>query len=181
VKPSFRVGLRALQEGDAEALYAAIEASRPQLKRRLRWIAAVRAPEDCREFIRGRALAGERLEELVYGVFEARRGLIGIAALQNLRKNPGVAEFSCWISAPSRGRGLACQAGRLLVALAFKNKGLRRLYARLEPSNRPARKVIQKLGFRYEGRLRHAKRLNGRWVDQECWGLLKSDRNKRGS
>ena len=181
MRPGFRVGLRRLEEGDAEALHGAIGASRASLKRRLRWVASVSALEDCREFIRRSGCAAHRQEELVYGIFEPRGGLVGVAALQNLLKTPGVAELSCWIRAESRGKGCASGAGRLLIELAFRRDGLRRLYARLEPSNRPARKVIQKLGFFYEGRLRQEKRLNGRWVDQECWGLLRSEWKKRGS
>jgi ribosomal-protein-alanine N-acetyltransferase len=52
---------------------------------------------------------------------------------------------------------------------------LHRLYARIDPANRPSRKVLKKLRFRYEGTLREDKRLNGRWVHQECWGMLRSE------
>lgn len=39
----------------------------------------------------------------------------------------------------------------------------------------PGRKVLQSLEFRYEGCLRQDLRLNGRWIDQECWGLLRAE------
>ena len=74
--------------------------------------------------------------------------------------------------------GLAVEAGRRLLKTAFLKEGLQRVYARIEPSNRAARRILQKLGFSYEGCLRREKKLNGRWVDQECWGLLKSEMKK---
>ncbi|MBI2362306.1 MAG: GNAT family N-acetyltransferase, partial [Elusimicrobia bacterium] len=69
----------------------------------------------------------------------------------------------------------ATEAGRLMVDHAFRRMELRRLWARLDPANRAFRHVLKKLGFRYEGCLRADKRLNGRWIDQECWGMLRSD------
>lgn len=174
-----KVELRPLKEADAEALYAAIEASRAHLKRRLRWPASVGSAENCRDFIRESLRAAERREKLVYGVFELKAGaLAGVAALQNLNLTPGLGELAFWISAEKSRKGYAFEAAKSLAAAALKGGGFDRLYARIDPANRPARRVIQKLGFRYEGRLRHEKRVNGRWVDQECWGLLKKEWKK---
>ena len=171
-----RLELRPLAESDGEALFAAIDATREALKRRLRWVGAVASAEDCRGFIRAAAEAEKRGESAVYAVVEAKsKGLVGIAALQRLLENPGLAEASAWIRGDRQEKGYAVEAGRLLIALAFKGDGLHRLYARIDPANRAARKVLQRIGFRYEGCLRHEKRLNGRWVDQECWGLLKGE------
>jgi ribosomal-protein-serine acetyltransferase len=176
------VELRPLEAGDAEALFAAIEASRKPLQRRLGWAAAVKTAADCGDFIGRGAAAREAKEELVYGVFERGKGeLVGVVALQNLRATPGLAGVSGWVRADKVLKGRGTEALRLLVGRAFRSDGLLRLYARIDPLNRAARKVVQKLGFQYEGRLRREKRLNGRWIDQECWGLLKSEWLKEGA
>ena len=47
-----RIVLRPLEESDAAALFEAIASSRPRLKRRMKWVQAIRTPDDCREFIR---------------------------------------------------------------------------------------------------------------------------------
>ena len=78
-----------------------------------------------------------------------------------------------------QNKGYGVEAGRLLIAHAFRRESLQKLYARLDPGNRGARKVLQRAGFRYEGCLRREKRLNGRWIDQECWGLLRSEWRKK--
>ncbi len=173
-----RLELRPLEDGDAAALYSAIEASRAALKRRLRWPAGVRSPSDCRRFI-GSAGSG-RGAERTFGIFSRgtarRRGsLLGVAALEGHTRERPVAELSLWVRSDSLDKGYGCEAGKLLIAHAFKKEGMRRLYVRIDPANRAGRKVIQKLGFRYEGCLRQDKRLNGRWINQECWGLLRGE------
>lgn len=171
-----RLRLRPLEEADAEALFAAVEASREVLRRRLRWGGEAASAGSSRAFIRAAAEGRVRGEREDYGVFEARSGaLAGVAALQGLLAVPGLAELSLWIRADRQGRGYGVEAGRILTAHAFRRDGAQKLWARLDPSNRAARKVLQSVGFRYEGCLRHEKRLSGRWIDQECWGLLRSE------
>jgi RimJ/RimL family protein N-acetyltransferase len=98
-----------------------------------------------------------------------------VAALRWLGEDVQVAELCGWIASDRLGRGYASEAGRALAERAFKAMGVRRLFARIDPGNRAARQVFQKLGFRYEGCLRREKRLNGRWIDQECWGVLREE------
>lgn len=174
-----RVSLRALAEEDGEALLEAVTSSREGLKRRLRWVSKVQTLDDCRTFIGASAQEGGSGDSAVFAVLEPRTGaLAGIAALQNLRAEPGVAELSGWIRSDRQGKGYAQDAAKTLLNHAFRREGFQRVYARIDPLNRAARKVIRRLGFRYEGCLRHDKRLNGRWVDQECWGLLRSEWRK---
>jgi RimJ/RimL family protein N-acetyltransferase len=155
------VDLRPLNASHAAPLFAAAESSRAQLKRRFGWTEQLKAQADCGAFIRG--------TEAARGVFELETGvLVGVAALEDS------GELSIWIAAPRCDRGYATEAARALIERGFKG-GRHRVWCRIEPSNRAARKVLQKLGFKYEGCLRKEKRLNGRWIDQECWGLLKEE------
>ncbi len=163
-----RLKLSPLGDADAMPLFGAIAASRADLRRRLGWSDEVRGPEEARAFI----AAASQGERALYGVREiAGEDLVGVATLEGA----GPAELSGWVRSDKTGRGYALEAGRLLIAQAFRGGGLRKLYARLDPANRAARKVVRRLGFRYEGCLRRHKRLNGRWVDQECWGLLREE------
>ena len=174
-KPKGRLALRPLGAADAAALLDAIEASREALKRRFRWPAAVISPEQCAEYV-SRTIAREAEgKEIVRGAFSLKSGeLIGVGALQRLDENPGVAELSLWVRDDRTGKGYAKDLGQALIELAFKGR-VHRLYVRLDPANRNARQVIKRLGFKYEGLLRREKKLNGRWIDQECWGRLKED------
>ncbi len=175
-----RVSLRPLIGSDAEGLFSAVDSSRRVLKRRLRWVAGISSIGDCRAFIQTSLAEARCGAHEVFAVVE--RGnpgiLAGSAALQGVGDMPRLAEISGWIRSDRSGRGYATQALRLLVAHALRQDVLHKFYARIDPANRAARKVFQKAGFRYEGCLRHEKRLNGRWINQECWGLLRGEWGK---
>lgn len=173
-----RVTLRPLAEGDAAALLEAATASREALRRRLSWAAEDPTPESAARFIAAARDAAAAGVSAVWGVFEAKGGaLAGVASLEELKPaDRGHARLALWVRTGRTDRGFATEAGRLVVEHAFKRLELRRLSARLDPANRAFRHVLKKLGFRYEGCLRADKRLNGRWIDQECWGMLRGDR-----
>lgn len=177
-KGKARLELRPLSAADAPALLNAIEASREALKRRFRWPGQVVSPEQCAEYVAKTAEAEARGEEMVRGAFLTKNGeLVGVGALQKLKENPGLAEISVWVRADKQNKKYGQEIGRALIETAFKAHVLRllRLWSRIDPANRAARQVLKKLRFKYEGRLRREKRLNNRWIDQECWGLLKED------
>jgi RimJ/RimL family protein N-acetyltransferase len=174
-KAAPRLSLRPLSSADAPELLEAIEVSRAELKRRFRWPSSVVSPEQCAEFVAAAVEREKKGQELVRGAFAAKDGkLVGIGALQRLDAEPGVGEMSLWVRTDRNGKNFAQDIGRALIETAFKGRVLR-LYTRLDPTNRAGRQVLKKLKFKYEGRLRRDKRLNGRGVDQECWGLLKED------
>ena len=71
--------------------------------------------------------------------------------LQRLLDAPGLAEACLWIRTDRRDKGLASEAGKLLVDHALRPDSFQKISARIDPANRAARKVLKRLGFRYEG------------------------------
>jgi len=169
-----RIHLRLLTREDTDLLFAAVESSREVLKRRLRWVAGVRDAADERRFIDA---SGQDGDASVWGIFDNRSDrLVGVAALDSSEADEtGRARLGLWIRAERQDKGYGAEAGRVILDHAFRRAGMHRVFARLDPTNRPFRKVLKKLGLRYEGCLRSDRRLNGRWVDQECWGMLKGE------
>jgi len=175
-----RVRLRTLSDSDAAPLFEAVESSREALKRWFSWVPKAGGAGDEAAFIRTSREEAERGESRGWGVFESRsERLAGVASVGGLAPpERGRGRFCVWIRSDRRDRGYATEAGRLLVEHAFRRLNLHRLFARIDPANRGARRVLRKLGFRYEGRLRDDSKINGRWIDTECWGLLKAERRK---
>ncbi len=171
-----RLSLRPFAEADAPALFAAIAASKQPLRRRFRWAESVNAESDALAFIRASAEAAGTGASFAFGAFEVKSAkVLGVAAFDPVMAAAQRAQLSLWIRADEQDKGYAVEAGRLAVDHGFRKLGLHRLSARIDPTNRAARKVLQRLGFRYEGCLRQDKRLNSRWIDQECWGQLKGE------
>lgn len=172
-----RLLLRPLSPADAGAVYEALQTSREALRRRLCWIDEVRSAVDEESFLLAADERRERGQALVFGVFEragrAFLGVVSLAAIETVHASK--AELSAWVRTDLQDRGFGSEAVRAACDHAFHNLGLHRLYVRIDPANRPSRKVLKKLKFHYEGTLREDKRLNGRWIHQECWGMLRSE------
>jgi ribosomal-protein-alanine N-acetyltransferase len=67
------------------------------------------------------------------------------------------------------------KAMRLLIPFVFQSLGLHRLEAACIPENEPSRRLLQKLGFREEGRARLYLQINGEWRDHILFALLEDD------
>jgi len=81
-----------------------------------------------------------------------------------------------WILAPhAQGHGYATEAARLLLALAFDELGLHRVYAELDPRNTGSVHVCERLGMRHEGHFVEHMWLKGEWTDTGHYAILESE------
>ena len=67
------------------------------------------------------------------------------------------------------------QALHLLLADLFLNSPLERIEARCDTRNRASQRVLEKVGFRQEGRLRGYFVMGGERVDNFLYAILRSD------
>jgi [ribosomal protein S5]-alanine N-acetyltransferase len=131
------------------------QASRDSYVARIEHIAVPFTVDDGRRWIEQQqelALTGRGwafvVEEL--GTGEAVGG-VGITH----RHPPGAAEPGVWILGQRRNEGLAERAVGLLCGWALTaDTGVERVQAAVEPWNVAARRVLEKIGFQREGRLR---------------------------
>jgi len=99
---------------------------------------------------------------------------IGTIGLNHIDPKHHRAEFGILIGdAAARGRGLAFEAGRLLLDYAYNKLGLRRLYLHVFPDNEPALHLYRKLGFIQEGILRKHVVKNGKSRDVVVMAVLR--------
>ena len=74
-----------------------------------------------------------------------------------------------------QGRGLMGQALALVVTTAFRELGLYRLEANIQPTNVRSRALAARLGFRQEGFSPRYLKIGGEWRDHERWAILAED------
>jgi ribosomal-protein-alanine N-acetyltransferase len=84
-------------------------------------------------------------------------------------------ELGYWIAEPFWGRGLAAEACRAVLALAFAEYRPERMQARVIDGNEPSARVLAKLGFREEGTLRKSLLRRGRLEDVRMFSLLREE------
>lgn len=74
--------------------------------------------------------------------------------------------------------GYGTEAMSLLLDYAFNNKNLRRIEALVLEDNIASQKMHEKLGYKREGFLRESVYKDGRYKNQICYALLKSEYQK---
>ncbi|MDI7740596.1 GNAT family protein [Lysinibacillus fusiformis] len=66
------------------------------------------------------------------------------------------AEIGYFIDKNEWGKGYATEVAALMIEYGFEKLGLERIYGHCMSRNSASRKVMEKLGFKFEGTLRHA-------------------------
>jgi len=82
------------------------------------------------------------------------------------------ATIGYWVSERFAGKGVTPAAVALASDYAFFQVGLHRMEICIRPENAPSLRVVQKLGFRYEGLRRRYIHINGDWRDHFCFALV---------
>jgi len=70
------------------------------------------------------------------------------------------------------GRGLMTEAVRAVGIIAFRELGLHRLEANIQPDNVRSIRLVERLKFRREGYSPRYLQIDGAWRDHERWALL---------
>lgn len=111
----------------------------------------------------GRSLA---LAVLVNGQFRGQVTLGGIA-WGSLRSG----YIGYWIDEASAGHGYIPRAVAMTADYAFTTLGLHRIEINIRPENSASIRVVEKLGFRYEGLRRRYLHIDGDWRDHHSYAL----------
>jgi ribosomal-protein-alanine N-acetyltransferase len=85
------------------------------------------------------------------------------------------ATIGYWVAEEFAGRNVTPTAVALATDYCFYQLGLHRMEICIRPENEPSLRVVEKLGFRYEGLRRRYIHINGDWRDHFCFGLVSEE------
>jgi ribosomal-protein-alanine N-acetyltransferase len=85
------------------------------------------------------------------------------------------ATLGYWVAAAAGGRGHGTDAARLICAFAFEHAGLHRVQPAVIPRNVRSIRVVEKAGFRREGRALRYLNIAGRWEDHDIFAMTLED------
>lgn len=118
-----------------------------------------------------RASKGEVFEWHLF-VKEALCGSIRVKAIDGSDRKAKIGYF---IDHRFAGRGIITSAVASVLEFCFGPLCLNRIELRCALENVASKRVAEKLGFLHEGVLRQAEYLNGVFVDQHIYGMLRQD------
>lgn len=85
------------------------------------------------------------------------------------------ATIGYWVSERFAGRGITPTSVALATDACFTQFGLHRMEICIRPENGASLRVVQKLGFRYEGLRRRYIHIDGDWRDHHAYALTTED------
>jgi [ribosomal protein S5]-alanine N-acetyltransferase len=81
------------------------------------------------------------------------------------------ASVGYWIDRARAGQGIVPTAVALATDYCFTELGLHRMEVNIRPENAASLRVVEKLGFRYEGLRRDYLHIDGAWRDHRSYAL----------
>jgi ribosomal-protein-alanine N-acetyltransferase len=129
-------------------------------------------------------LAKEHLGRVIGSSFlfaiEQNSKLIGVIGFRKINPEDCCGEPLAFVKKELRGRGVFTDMVRAVVDFGFFELGLNRIYFYIDPKNESMRGKIKKLQAEgvpvvREGLLRQNELIRGDFVDDEIYGLIRSD------
>lgn len=108
---------------------------------------------------------------------------VGHIELAAIDRENGSASIACVLvgAAESRGRGIGTEMVRQTVDVGFHRLGLHRIQLHVFDFNEAAIACYERCGFRREGLLKEARRVDGGYWSLYVMGILESDWRSRGN
>lgn len=85
------------------------------------------------------------------------------------------ATIGYWVAEEFAGRDITPISVALATDACFTELGLHRVEICIRPENRASLRIVEKLGFRYEGLRRRYIHINGDWRDHYAFALVRED------
>ena len=157
-----------------EDIFNAIDQNRKFLRKWLPFVDFTHKITDTEKFVRSilERPVSERDEVYVIWYKYEFAGLIGFKDADRINDK---IEIGYWIIEKMTGKGIASEAARKMINLAFRNMDMNRVQIRCGVGNEKSAAIPKRLGFVFEGVERCGERHNHSYIDLEVFSLLKRE------
>ncbi len=125
-------------------------------------------------FVEQQAAHPRRKFQLAIALQDEER-VIGNCGIRRKPENEWEADIGYELAPEHWGRGYATEAALAIVDFGFRDLQLHRVWSWCIADNVASARVLERVGFRPEGRLRENEYFKGRWWDTLLYGLLRSE------
>jgi len=169
-----RVSIRPLKFSDASDLYENVKD-----KEIVAWTMTIPHPypkDGALKFIRKARYNMRKKRSYPFGIVLKETGkVIGVVELMTFDWKNKNAEIGYWLGRKYWGEGLMIDAVKLVLRFGFGGLKLHRIYGKLFEENTGSARILEKSGFKLEGRMREERYRYGKWHDALRYGILESE------
>ena len=130
--------------------------------------------QDGKEFISA-MLSADESETFAFAITVDNMVIGSISIFRQGNIHRQTAELGYYIAEEYWGKGIMTEAVKQICEYVFAKSDIIRIYAEPFAYNIASCRVLEKVGFQYEGTLRSNAVKNGRVIDMEIYSLLKAE------
>ena len=105
--------------------------------------------------------------------------IIGDIGVHFIGTNGFQCELGCTLSKKHQGKGFATVAMKITIDYLFNSLNKHRLIGSVDPKNMSSIRLLERLSFRKEAHFKESLLVDGKWVDDMIYGLLKNEWNAK--
>jgi len=107
-----------------------------------------------------------------------RNELVGDIGIHFLDAEKKQVEIGCTLNKNFQGKGYATEAIKATINYLFNTLKKHRIVTSIDPGNTKSIALVERLGFRKEAHFKESILINGEWVDDLVYALLKHEWDK---
>jgi RimJ/RimL family protein N-acetyltransferase len=101
--------------------------------------------------------------------------IVGDIGVHFIGKDGFQCELGCTLSKKSQGKGIATEAMIITIKYLFNHLNKHRIIGSVDPKNLDSIRLLERLNFRKEAHFKESLLINGVWVDNVIYGILKRE------
>ena len=171
-----RLILRPFRRRDVGPMHDAVRASLPELQAWLPWALGYERSVAHR-FVRDSASAWNdgRAFDFAIRLPEEPDFHVGNISIWSTSAPNGIGEIGYWIRSDLTGEGIGTEATARMMEIGFDELGFHKIVLRIAVGNERSDRIAKRLGFTYEGTLRHEVKVGVAWLDHTAWSILEDE------
>lgn len=132
--------------------------------------------DDALEYVRGMMVEAQEVPRLAFDLAITFHGeMIGRCGMKRDDAEPADAMFWYVLHPAHHGQGYATEAARALIAYAFEELRLHRVWADVDPRNPASLRVCERLGLRKEAHHIENVYIRDEWCDTVIYAMLRRE------
>jgi len=173
-----RITLRKLRFSDSEDIYQNVKD-----RKVVKWLLNIPHPYTLKsavKFIRKTHYDARKEKTYAFGIMLKKESkVIGVITLFKLDYKNRNAEIGYWLGKRYWEQGFMTEAAKLLLKFGFRRLKLHKIHASLFEKNIASKMVLEKAGFKLEGKIRESRFKYGCWHNELRYGILNSEYKSR--